>query len=280
MAEPRSVLGLPPEPTYDYGEPPPAAGDRAVRLLVVVGALLVGFLAAAGLAAGHRAAEVGEARRDDLVALVEQRQARGEQLAQELDDIQARVAAAEAEEAQGLPLLSAQVAEAETLAGVTAVGGPGVVVTLADAGESCASEVPEDCRILDSDVQGAVNTLFGAGAEAVAVNGERVVAITAVRSAGSAVLVNYRVQTSPYVVEAVGDAAALATGVTRSAFGVDFRIWAREYGLGFEVEAADELALPAFRGAVRLRSAAVPTPGPTPAPGPTPTAPTPGRMSP
>ncbi len=276
MADPSSVLGLPPGPTYDYGEPPPAAGDRAVRVLVVAGALVVGFLAAAGLAAGHRAAEVGDARRDDLVALVEQRQARGEQLAQELDEVQARVAAAEAEEAQGLPVLSAQVAEAETLAGVTAVAGPGVVVTLADAGEGCTSDVPEDCRILDSDVQGAVNTLFGAGAEAVTVNGERVIAITAVRSAGSAVLVNYRVQTSPYVVEAVGDPAALEAGVTRSTFGIDFRIWAREYGLGFEVASAGELTLPEFRGAVRLRSAAVPTP----VPGPTPTAAAPGEASP
>lgn len=257
MAEPGSVLGLPPGPTYDYGDRSPAGGDRTARLVVVLGALVAGFLIASGLAAGHRAAEVGDARHDDLVALVEQRRARGEELARELDAVQAQVADAQDEAGRGLPLLSAQVAEAETLAGVTPLEGPGVVVTLADAGERCTSDAAEDCRILDSDVQSAVNTLHGAGAEAVAVNGERVIATTAIRSAGSTVLVNYRVQTGPYVVEAVGDAAALERGVTQSAFGSDFRIWTREYGLGFEVARAEELTLPAYRGGVGLRSAEV-----------------------
>lgn len=107
MAEPGSVLGVPAGPMYDYGGAPPAPGDRAVRILVAVGAVVVGFLAAAGLAAGYRSAEAGEARRADLVALVEQRRARTDQLAADLEDVRGRFARVETEQAGGLPVLSA-----------------------------------------------------------------------------------------------------------------------------------------------------------------------------
>jgi uncharacterized protein YlxW (UPF0749 family) len=130
-------------------------------------------------------------------------------------------------------------------------------VTFDDAGSSCRGLTPEDCRIQDVDLQLAVNALFGLGAEAVAVNGERVIATTAIRGAGRAILVNYRVLTPPYVVEAVGDRERLAREFAGTAIAGDFEAWKSRYGLGFGWEPASDLILPAYGGSVRFRQAAI-----------------------
>ena len=57
-----------------------------------------------------------------------------------------------------------------------------------------------DGRVLDRDLQELVNGLWAAGAEAVSVDGQRLTARTAIRSAGEAVLVDFRPLSPPYVV--------------------------------------------------------------------------------
>jgi uncharacterized protein YlxW (UPF0749 family) len=71
--------------------------------------------------------------------------------------------------------------------------------------------VPEG-RVRDADLQDVVNGLWAAGAEAVAVDGQRLTALSAIRSAGESVLVDLRPLSPPYTVEAVGDPAALEVG--------------------------------------------------------------------
>lgn len=263
MADPAEALGLGDGSGDDYRAGPPSRWAQpwsasAVRIATAVGALLVGFLLAAGVLVGREAAAEQDARKSELIALVHARQEHAEELSARLEQLRAEVAEAEATAAAGLPALAARAAEVEAAAGLAALAGPGVTVTFADAAERCAGARPEDCRIQDIDLQLAVNTLFGLGAEAVAVNGERVIATTAIRSAGQAILVNYRVLTSPYVIEAIGPAEELADGFAESQIGQDFRLWADAYGLGYSVSPAAELELPAYAGSVRLRSARVP----------------------
>ena len=59
-------------------------------------------------------------------------------------------------------------------------------------------------RVLDVDLQSVVNALWAAGAEAIAINGQRLTATSTIRAAGDAVLVDYRPVTSPYEVAAIG----------------------------------------------------------------------------
>jgi uncharacterized protein YlxW (UPF0749 family) len=68
--------------------------------------------------------------------------------------------------------------------------------------------------------------------------------------------VNYRVLTSPYVVEAVGNAPALSLGVQDSTLWDDFDIWRDVYGLKISLAEAEEVGLPAFSGSVRVPTAA------------------------
>lgn len=231
---------------------------RATAGLTALGALLVGFLLATGFSAGRNAAQEQDTRRAELIALIEERQAHTEELSVELETLRARVAEAQGETAAGVPALRARLADLEAATGLTAVRGPGLRVTLADASETCPTGRSEDCRIQDADLQLTVNALFALGAEGVAVNGERVIGTTAVRSAGRSVLVNYRVLASPYVVEAVGDAEGLRERFERTDVARDFAVWKDVYGLGFSYEAVDELQLPAYSGGLRLRIAATP----------------------
>jgi uncharacterized protein YlxW (UPF0749 family) len=259
MPEPISAL-LHREVVSDYDSVPITRWTQpwsrpAITGLTTIGALLVGFLLAVGVDAGRNAAEQQDTRRDELVRLVEARQEHTEQLGAQLEVLRAEVAEAEDRAAAGLPALQRRLADLGAAAGLTALRGPGLRVTLADATDACPTGRPEDCRIQDSDLQLAVNALFALGAEAVSVNGERVIATTALRSAGRSVLVNYRVLASPYTVEAIGDPEQLRERFLRTDVARDFGVWKDVYGLGFSVQESSALELPAFAGSVRLRVA-------------------------
>lgn len=258
MADPAEALGMAQEPSHDYQVGVPTRWTQpwstaTVRTLTAIGALVVGFLLAAGLTAGRTAAIAQDERKDELIALVKARQARTEQLTAELESLRDRTSAAEAAASGSTPAVESAIYEAEAAAGFTPVRGAGVRVTYNDAPPPC-TQAPELCRILDSDLQGAVNTLFAGGAEGVALNDERIIGTTAIRSAGQLITVNYRFVTPPYVIEAVGDPVALFEGFTTSAFGQESAALT-DFGLVFSIEAVDELLLPAYTGALRIETA-------------------------
>lgn len=258
--DPAEALGLHGKVVSDYAGVPQGRWREplprgAALVFTVIGALLVGFLLSVGLRAGRSAAVEQDSRRDELIQLIEDRQEHTERLESQLERLREEVAAAESRAAEGLPALRARQRELEAAAGLTALRGPGVRVTLGDAEGPCPTGRADDCRIQDTDLQLTVNGLFARGAEAVAVNGERLIATSAVRSAGRSILVNYRVLGSPYVVEAIGDPERLAEGFADTQLARDFKVWKDVYGLGFSIEQAEELELPAYERGLRLRAA-------------------------
>jgi uncharacterized protein YlxW (UPF0749 family) len=170
----------------------------------------------------------------------------------------------------GSPEDLALVREQEAAAGLASVTGPGVVVRLADApspidpntGRPSTTEVS---RVLDVDVQSVVNALWAAGAEAVAVNGQRLTATSTIRTAGNAILVDFRPVTSPYEVSAIGP-AELEQSFGHTATAATMADLARQYGLGYATRSQSALTLPAAPGPA-LRYAHPPTPSPSPSGG-------------
>lgn len=142
---------------------------------------------------------------------------------------------------------AAAVAALELAAGLVAVRGPGVVVTLDDAHGSPSGSARQatNGRIFDRDLQDVVNALWAAGAEAISVNDQRLTVQTAIRSAGEAVLVDLRPLSPPYVLRAVGAVDTLETRFVDSATARRFKTWTSLYGLGFGVRRASDLRLPA-----------------------------------
>jgi uncharacterized protein YlxW (UPF0749 family) len=138
--------------------------------------------------------------------------------------------------------LSAGLRLAELASGATAVAGPGLLVIVDDA-PATASTTRN--KVQDRDLQGVVNALWAAGAEAVAINDQRLTASSAIRQAGDAILVNFTPVAAPYRVQAVGDPVAVETSFASSRSAGQMRSLAQLYGLRFDYSRQSTLRLPA-----------------------------------
>ena len=155
----------------------------------------------------------------------------------------------------------------ELAAATVPVTGPGIVVTLDDRPEAVEGEpeptlprgeVGGDGRVLDRDLQALVNGLWAAGAEAISIDDLRLTARTAIRSAGEAVLVDFRPLSPPYVVRALGDPGRLEPAFVDGEAGRRLATYTTLYGLRMDVQAERSLTLPAGSPA-ELRSATAET---------------------
>jgi uncharacterized protein YlxW (UPF0749 family) len=126
--------------------------------------------------------------------------------------------------------------------GTVAVRGPGMVVTVEDG--ALAEEDPL-AYVQDQDLQTLVNALWAAGAEGISINGQRLTATTAIRSAGAAVLVDLVGLRSPYVVSVVGDPEGMETALARSSAASTLASLANKYGIRTTVARVDDVTLPA-----------------------------------
>lgn len=168
------------------------------------------------------------------------------------DDIAALQGDASSTSERGESLLDS-VERSRILTGSGPVEGPGVRIVVDDADDA---DTVEGGTVLDRDLQVLANGLWQAGAEAVSVNGQRLGPTSAIRVAGEAITVNYRPLTPPYTVSAIGDQDTLEARFSETAAGQSWFQLETNYGIRFDMEAADELALPGVpAGRLRLRSA-------------------------
>ena len=149
-----------------------------------------------------------------------------------------------------LKVLSKDLAKAQSLAGLTDVKGPGIVVTLSDsAGPSVAMPAgfaPPNI-IHDTDIAAVVNELKASGAEAVAVNGQRIVAVSPIRCVGPTIMVNFTPQAPPFVIKAIGDPKTMKAGVEIPG-GIVTQLRATDPKM-FTVQVAKQpLTIPAYAG--------------------------------
>ena len=172
----------------------------------------------------------------------------GELRAEMQEEVEAagRVSASDRARAEASRVLALQ-------AGATALTGPGLEVVMSDSERvPAAKEDPSLYRVHDVDIQLVVNALFSLGAEALAVDSQRVISTTAIRGAGETILVNFRPLVPPYVVSAIGVSAR-----TFEQHPVAARLgrWEDLFGLGFRVRTVDEVTVPAYTGQAGVRHA-------------------------
>lgn len=180
---------------------------RGSRLAFPLAAGLLGFLAV--VAAVQPRAPARESRRLELVDLivlqderVRELQAEVQTLERELESVSGGAAATGTNARE----LGRAADELAARAGVAPLEGPGVVVTLDDSpARRSPTGDPNDLVVHERDIQTLVNALWGAGAEAIALNGERLSSVSAVRCAGNTLLLHGAVHSPPYEVAAIGD---------------------------------------------------------------------------
>ena len=226
---------------------------KPIRAPLAVVLAIVGFLTLVASNGVKEARRGAESRRAGLVKLIHARQGEvenlGEQLVRLREDVvtaRRRLSATSAEDARRLR-------DVQMWAGTTAMAGPGLEVRLSNSDREVKTDDDrESLSILDVDLQLVVNALWEAGAEAVAVNGQRLVATSPIRAAGETITVNFRPLVPPYEVKAIG---AQRRRFERSEVAVRFEQWVDDYGLGFAIRSRSKVVVPAYAGTLQLSTA-------------------------
>jgi uncharacterized protein YlxW (UPF0749 family) len=224
-------------------------------VLVPVVALAAGLL----FATSGRTAEGTDLRGGEVLALsglIKQRDASITRQEQELAGLQGEVQRLTQQAASrdgAVAAAQAQGDQGTVSAGLVALTGPGVEITLDDAptrsdGVLPAGATPDDLVIHQSDVQAVVNAVWAAGADGVAIMGKRLVATSAVRCVGNVLLLQGRTYSPPFVVTAIGSGAAVRAQLGASPEVAILQQAVNAYGLTLSVRDRSTVGLPAYDG--------------------------------
>jgi uncharacterized protein YlxW (UPF0749 family) len=230
-------------------------GFQGWQVTLFVSLLVLGFLIAAQVRSEGPRVRYTTQERSPLVETVVELQSEQEALKGRILELNERIRTAQQAtegSAQLVGELNRQLEEARIAAGLVALEGSGIVLQLDD---STAPGVDDFGRVTGRDVRVVLEELWLAGAEALAVNGERITTSSAVVDIGGSILINSAYLAPPYQIVALGP-DDLFDRLSESAGFVDFlRARSEAYGIGVSVAEPDSVIVPAYAGTVNLRFA-------------------------
>lgn len=231
----------------------PVQTRRPVAFGVFLACILFGFLLSMQFKSvdiSSNALTSQQLRAEELQSLLNKEREKNQELYEELlrgkDDLsQYRDQALQSGDYAAI--LADELARAELAAGFTDVVGPGLIVTMSDSTKNPADTTadPSYYIIHDNDILQVVNELRDAGAEALSINGERLLATSEIRCAGSIVSVNNNRYAAPYVICAIGDPAAMSSALSMRGGVIDqLSIW----DIQVDVQQSEEVLIRAYTG--------------------------------
>jgi uncharacterized protein YlxW (UPF0749 family) len=145
--------------------------------------------------------------------------------------------------------------------GLEPVQGPGLTVTLDDAPRDVQNSLDDpnvdvsDLLVHQQDIQAVANALWAGGAEAMTIQGQRVVATTGIKCVGNSVVLHDVPYAPPYVIRAIGPTDRMLQSIQDTPY-IDFylQVVAR-YDLGWDLRTEPNLRMPGFTGSTDLRYA-------------------------
>jgi uncharacterized protein YlxW (UPF0749 family) len=217
------------------------------RPLVAVACAAIGFLAMTAARSHPASPEARLPRQYRLAALIERQQKTAAELRNQVAQLRSDVAAASLGPDKAAATSRAAALRGSRLAaGLIALRGPGIRVELADSAlaDSPSGDI-NDLVIHSSDVQATVNALWRSGAEAISINGERLVGTSAVLCVGNTLLLNGTVHSPPYVISALG--------ADRNKFEADALVQrihddAKNFGLKFSIRSVNAVSIARYDG--------------------------------
>lgn len=243
---------------------PAATGSRRPFLLVSL--LVIGLLIGVSTASLRGRDPARSSARADIIRQIEDRQksvdedtATARRLQVEIDAETARldpdVVGTEKKDLEAMRISS----------GLVPVRGEGLRITLDDAPDTTSSADGDprtgtnaEGRVRSGDLQIVTNGLWSSGAEAIAINGQRLTSRSAIRFAGEAILVNFRPLTRPYTIEAIGDQSDLQAEFSKSAGGSYLSGLESNYGIEAQESGQDSLRLPGATNVINQHAKVVP----------------------
>ena len=216
-------------------------------VFVLAGALFVTSAISSG------GTDLRPGRYDSLADLAKTRSARSAELSAERAKLQDEVDRLTA--ALTSPALREANVEVQRLrgpAGLLPVKGPGLTITLDDAPDRVLADSSQVARTLvhQQDIQAVVNALWAGGAEAVTVQGMRIVSTTGIKCVGNSVLLQGVAYPPPYVISAMGDNTRMMNRVDSDPLIDQYLHDVDTYGLGWDVNLSDDLTFPKYDGSI------------------------------
>ncbi|MDX6236598.1 MAG: hypothetical protein QOG10_1413 [Kribbellaceae bacterium] len=213
------------------------------RVMLVVALAVLGFLLAVAASQNYRSAPQLESQRKQLIGQINQANARMTDLRGQQMTLSGEVRSLQSSglsNSSSGATLQQQLNNLELQTGAVAASGPGLKAVIDDA-----KDTSKEGRLLDVDLQQLVNGLWTAGAEAISVNGHRLTSLTAIRSAGSAITVDYTSLTPPYTVLAIGETATMPARFAQSSGGQWVQYLVSNFGVRLAITTEDSLLVPA-----------------------------------
>jgi uncharacterized protein YlxW (UPF0749 family) len=225
---------------------------------------LVWLLAGLLLAATHGVSGGSEIRRSDaprLVDLVREEQSSVDRLTAERDGLAAKIDSTHGRSPDtALAAMHARSAQLAGEAGLDPVHGPGLAVTLTDAqrdanGRFPRDASPDDLVVHQQDIQAVLNALWSAGAEAIQMQDQRIIATSAPRCVGNTLLLNGRTYSPPYTITAIGDAAAMQAALATAPLVTLYKQYVVRFGLGYDEQVKSDVRVVGHTEPVRMHVA-------------------------
>ncbi len=228
------------------------------------GVPLVCLLAGLLLAATYGVSGGAEIRRSDaprLVDLVRQTQSSVSRLDTQRDALTKRIDTAHGRSSD--TALAAMLRRAAELAGeadMNPVHGPGLVVSLEDAqrdanGRFPRDASPDDLVVHQQDIEAVLNALWNAGAEAIQMQDQRIIATSVARCVGNTLLLNGRTYSPPYTITAIGNAAAMQAALAAAPLVTLYKQYVVRFGLGYHEEVKPDVQIVGHSEPVRMHFA-------------------------
>ncbi len=228
------------------------------------GVPLVCLLAGLLLAATHGVSGGAEIRRSDaprLVDLVREAQSSVTRLSTERDALTKRLDSLHGRSTNAA--LAAMLRRSAELAGdadMDPVHGPGLVVTLQDAqrdanGRFPRDASPDDLVVHQQDIQAVLNALWSAGAEAIQMQDQRIIATSVPRCVGNTLLLNGRTYSPPYKITAIGNAPAMQAALAAAPLVTLYKQYVVRFGLGYQEDVKPDVRIAGYTEPVRMHFA-------------------------
>ena len=228
------------------------------------GVPLVCMLAGLLLAATHGVSGGAEIRRSDaprLVDLVREERSSVSRLDAQRNELANKLDTAHGRSSNdALAAMLKRSAELAAEAGMNPVHGPGLVVTLNDAqrdanGRFPRDATPDDLVVHQQDIQAVLNALWSAGAEAIQMQDQRIIATSVPRCVGNTLLLNGRTYSPPYTITAIGNAGAMQGALAGAPLVTLYKQYVVRFGLGYHEEVKPDVQIVGHTEPVRLHFA-------------------------
>ncbi|MFJ9590212.1 DUF881 domain-containing protein [Streptomyces acidicola] len=223
------------------------------KLGLAAGLVLAALVVTLGAAQARVAAPVVAKEREELIDRIERETAAADKLEGTIDELRGDVSARQ-REALRKGGGGDQGELVGILSGAVEVHGPGVKLVVNDAKDASwggsgdargTSGFSDTGRVRDRDMQRVVNGMWQSGAEAISINGQRLTALSAIRAAGDAILVDNKPLVPPYTVLAVGDGKKLSTRFQDSPDGLYLHALQENFGIRTAISVEGDVRLPA-----------------------------------